>query len=105
MHETFGVAVNEAMNFGLPVVVSDRVGAGRDLVREGENGFVTAADDLEDLTNRLGDLVDDEGLRDRFGRESLSIISKWDYEAAHRGVVAAIAEAVGSERWGTLEVN
>ena len=37
--ETWGLVVNEAMNFGLPIVVSDRVGCGRDLVREGENGF------------------------------------------------------------------
>ena len=37
--DTFGMVVPEAMAAGLPVVISGRVGA-KDLVREGENGFV-----------------------------------------------------------------
>ena len=38
--ETWGIVVNEAMCFGLPAIVSDRVGAGEDLIRHNENGFV-----------------------------------------------------------------
>jgi UDP-glucose:(heptosyl)LPS alpha-1,3-glucosyltransferase len=37
--DTFGMVVSEAMAAGLPVLVSDHVGA-KDLVREGENGYV-----------------------------------------------------------------
>jgi glycosyltransferase involved in cell wall biosynthesis len=37
--EPFGLVVNEAMLCGLPVVVSDRVGAKFDLVRPDENGY------------------------------------------------------------------
>lgn len=37
--DTFGMVVLEAMAAGLPVIVSGNVGA-KDLVREGENGFV-----------------------------------------------------------------
>ena len=37
--ETWGIVVNEAMCFGLPLLVSDQVGAARDLVRHGYNGF------------------------------------------------------------------
>ena len=36
------LVVNEAMNFGLPVVVSDKVGCAADLVVHGENGYVFA---------------------------------------------------------------
>lgn len=38
--ETWGLVTNEAMLFGLPVIVSDQVGCGPDLVKEGETGYV-----------------------------------------------------------------
>ncbi|GAB3663634.1 hypothetical protein GCM10028791_39080 [Echinicola sediminis] len=38
--ETWGLAVNEAMACGRPVIVSDKVGCSQDLVKQGENGFV-----------------------------------------------------------------
>ncbi len=38
-HEPYGLPVNEAMICGLPVIASDRVGAARDLIREGDTGF------------------------------------------------------------------
>ncbi len=48
-HETWGLVVNEAMNFDLPVVVSDKVGCGADLVEPGRNGFVVSHDDTAQL--------------------------------------------------------
>lgn len=48
-YEPFGVVVNEAMLCGCPVVVSDRVGAGYDLITPGQNGFVFPFGDVESL--------------------------------------------------------
>ena len=50
LFEPFGLVVNEAMLCGLPVAVSDRVGARFDLVRPDENGYVFPAGDVEALT-------------------------------------------------------
>jgi glycosyltransferase involved in cell wall biosynthesis len=41
--ETWGLSVNEAMHLGVPCLVSDRVGCQRDLVTDGETGWVFAA--------------------------------------------------------------
>jgi glycosyltransferase involved in cell wall biosynthesis len=38
--ETWGLSVNEAMNFGMPVIVSDTCGCAYDLVDNGANGAV-----------------------------------------------------------------
>lgn len=38
--ETWGLVTNEAMLFGLPVIVSDQVGCAADLVHPGETGYV-----------------------------------------------------------------
>jgi glycosyltransferase involved in cell wall biosynthesis len=52
-YETWGLAVNEAMHLGLPALVSDRVGCQRDLVTDGETGWVFRADDSDHLRDQL----------------------------------------------------
>lgn len=44
--DTFGMVVTEAMAASLPVIISDNVGA-KDLVVQGENGFVLDREDIE----------------------------------------------------------
>jgi glycosyltransferase involved in cell wall biosynthesis len=51
--ETWGLSVNEAMNFGLPVIVSDTCGCAYDLVDEGVNGSVFETADIGQLTQAL----------------------------------------------------
>jgi glycosyltransferase involved in cell wall biosynthesis len=99
--ETWGLVVNEAMNFGLPVLVSDKVGSGTDLVEEGRNGYVIAIEDLESLSTRMLQIAEDSELRGRLGRRSLEIIQDWNVEAAARGIVDAVRAAVGPARWGS----
>jgi glycosyltransferase involved in cell wall biosynthesis len=97
--ETWGLSVNEAMNFGLPVVVSDKVGCAVDLVRDGENGYVIPFQSTEALADRLARLVDSEEMRRRFGEASIARVQRWNYDVAAAGVCHAIADAVGHDRW------
>ena len=39
-YETWGLAVNEAMHMGVPCIVSELVGCQKDLVTQGETGWV-----------------------------------------------------------------
>ena len=45
--EPWAVVVNEAAACGLPLVLSDRVGAAHDLLHDGENGFLVEAGDVD----------------------------------------------------------
>src|SRR5262249_6813203 len=58
-HETWGLVVNEVMNAGKAVIASDRVGAARDLVQDGVNGFVYPFGHVEVLALRLRNAVTD----------------------------------------------
>ena len=76
--ETWGIVVNEAMCFGLPVVVSDQVGASRDLVEIGINGFTFPSGDVDQLVaniQRLVELPEEERLK--MESNSRDMIKKW----------------------------
>ena len=92
--ETFGLAVNEAMNFSLPIVVSDRVGCAADLVNEDRNGYAVGAGDVDGATRALSRLLRDRDLRERMGSASREIIGSWNVAASVEGFVAASTAAV-----------
>ena len=89
-HEPWGLAVNEAMCAGLPVVVSREVGCVADLVRDGVNGYTPAAGDIEGLARALRRLIEDEGLRQRQGQASLARILQWGYQQSLEGIRSAL---------------
>ena len=91
--ETWGLAVNEAMACGRPVVVSDRVGCAPDLVGR-ETGFVVPAGDTGALRRRLETLVDDKELRCRMGRKAQAQIKDWSIRQAARRIERTIVDHV-----------
>lgn len=82
--------VNEAMASGLPVIITDRVGATGDIVIDGDNGFVHAIGDAQTLARRLDSLVEHPDVRDRMARRSREIIATWDYRRGVEGVKEAL---------------
>ena len=84
---------------GLPIVVSDRCGCARDLVRDGYSGYIVDASDLRALEHTLGTLLRDPSLCRRFGAEGRRIVARFSYEAAAEGVARAVELAVGPRRW------
>jgi glycosyltransferase involved in cell wall biosynthesis len=91
--ETWGLAVNEAMNFGLPIIVSSSVGCARDLVRNGWNGFAVEAGNVKDLTCRIRAVVSSKTERERFGQNSQELITQHGLEQSAQQLMIAL-EAV-----------
>jgi UDP-glucose:(heptosyl)LPS alpha-1,3-glucosyltransferase len=50
--DTFGMVVTEAMAASLPVIISETVGA-KDLVIQGENGFVVDREDIKMIGSKI----------------------------------------------------
>jgi glycosyltransferase involved in cell wall biosynthesis len=89
--ETWGLVNNEAMNFQLPIVVSDIVGSHFDVATK-NNGFVFKLDDINELTRYLEKLVGDKRLREEFGSESLKIVNEFSSLNVKNGIMKAIQE-------------
>jgi glycosyltransferase involved in cell wall biosynthesis len=91
--ETWGVVVNEAAASGLPLVLSDRVGAAHDLLRDGENGFLVPPDDVPAAAAAVRKLAADPELRRRMGERSRELVRPCGYEPSVESFVAAVREA------------
>ena len=88
--EPWGVSVQEAIACGLPVVASSRVGAARDLVLRGRNGFVYAWGDAAELLSKLTailDTLDPETVR----RANREVLARWNYARTWDGILEACA--------------
>ncbi len=88
--ETWGLVVNEAMCFGLPVIVSDMVGCGADLVRHGENGFIFPLGNSMKMGEYLSDILNNEEGRQKFGKRSREIIENYSHERDVEGIREAL---------------
>jgi glycosyltransferase involved in cell wall biosynthesis len=92
--EPWAVVVNEAAACGLPLVLSDRVGAAHDLLRDGENGFLVEAGDVDAAAVALRRLAADPALREEQGARSRELAQDWGYGPSVSGFLAAVREAV-----------
>jgi glycosyltransferase involved in cell wall biosynthesis len=89
-YEPFGVVVNEAILCGCVVVVSDKVGAGGDLVTDGETGLVYPAGDVHGLANAMMRLAVDLEYRERLRTSGAGRISEWSPALSIDRLVAAV---------------
>jgi glycosyltransferase involved in cell wall biosynthesis len=88
-HDGWGVVVNQALGAGLPVICSDAVGAGHDLIRHEANGLVVPAGDVAALTTALRRLARSADLRRTLG-------------AAARTTAEALAPERAAQFWEEL---
>ena len=84
--EPWGLVVNEVMTAGRAVVASDQVGSVFDLIRDGENGYVFPAGNVDALTDSLSKIVSDPELSRKMGDRSLEIIENWGFREDIEGL-------------------
>lgn len=93
LHEPWGVVVNEAAASGLPLLLSERVGAAHDLLRDGDNGALVPAGDVTAAAAALRALAADPGERVRMGARSRKLARSWGYNPSVESFVAAVRKA------------
>jgi len=91
--ETWGLVVNEAMACARPAVVSDAVGCGPDLIREGRTGAIFPLGEVEALAEILIALAGNPARVRAMGECACEGLRSYSREAAVQGVVDAV-EAV-----------
>ncbi len=83
-------AMNEAMNFSLPIITTDKVGTGYDLVKNELNGFIYPVGDIKALSAHLTKLIKNPKLIKKMGEESIKLVSKWSLDEEVNGIIKAL---------------
>ncbi len=85
-YDGWGVVVNQALGAGLPIICSDSVGAGLDLVEEGINGLRFAAGNAGELERCMEEVISDPD-------------ATWAWGEISRQKAQTLTPEVGAEKW------
>ncbi len=101
--ETWGLVANEAMLFGLPVIVSDEAGCAEDLIVEGRTGFTFSggASDLAAVMKRMAGNIEQARTMGAAARER--ILAGYSFEVATSGLLAALTDVGINVRGDTVK--
>lgn len=92
--ETWGLVVNEAMQFGLPAIVADGVGSHEDLVPDANTGRVFPSGDADGMARALRSLLQElPGARTRYMEACRACAARYSLAAAASGLREAILSA------------
>lgn len=72
--EVWGLVVNQAMASSLPVIVTNSVGSGVDLIKNFKNGFIFDTNNVDDLVKKMNYVLSDESRRIEMGKYSKKFV-------------------------------
>ncbi len=76
--ETWGLAVNEAMASGIPVMASDKVGSVYDIINNGQTGYIFAHDQFSEIVQIIEKLNLEE--LKKLGNLAKDSIQEWSFQ-------------------------
>jgi glycosyltransferase involved in cell wall biosynthesis len=95
-YDGWGVVINQAIAAGLPVICTDQVGAGYDLVEGGINGLKFPVGSEDDLENAMRHFIDHPEVIGPWGDASRMKARSWTPEIAAEKWARAIEEILQS---------
>ncbi len=78
--DIWGLVIQEAMAYGLPVISTDKCAAALELIRHGENGYIIPCEDAGLLEDYIQMIIGSENTARKFGEKSLEIIKSFTIE-------------------------
>lgn len=78
--DIWGLVINEAMAYGLPIITTEKCIAGMELVVNGENGFIIPIEDYIELSNKINKLFSNKELKKNISKNNLKKIKNYTIE-------------------------
>ena len=88
--DTWGLVINEAMSFGLPVITTNMCVAGLELIKNGENGYIVPVNDWKLINRHIVDLINYPETRKEMGQRNLIKIRSYSYEVMAETIYKAL---------------
>lgn len=93
--DIWGLVINEAIAYGLPVITTDKCVAGLELIKDYENGFIVPVNDPFLLAKRINEILEDRLMQKTMSKESLKRAHKYTIEnmaLAHMNIFESVLD-------------
>jgi glycosyltransferase involved in cell wall biosynthesis len=88
--ETWGLVVNEAMHYGIPVIANAQVGSTANLVLHGQTGLLYESENPASLADAMLELVRSPARARKLGAAAHELIANYTIEASAAGIFQAL---------------
>lgn len=78
--DVWGLVINEAMSNGLPIITTDKCGAGLELIRDGENGYLVPVDNEKILLEKIDKILSNNELINIMSKNNIEKINDYSIE-------------------------
>lgn len=91
--EAFGIALLEAMSFGIPCIAMDSAEGARELINSGDNGYLIKNRNYDIMVKKIEDLIEHKNERIRIGKNARESVKKFTSDAVSKEWIALIEES------------
>ena len=78
--DIWGLVINEAMAAGLPVITTNRCGAGLELIKNNQNGYLVQVDDVDNLSEKIHVILNNKNLKNKMENNATEVIKNYTVE-------------------------
>lgn len=78
--DIWGLVINEAMSYGIPIITTNKCASGLELIESGVNGYIMENEDEFELAEKIKYLLGNNEIRKNMQKNNLDKISKYTIE-------------------------
>ena len=91
--ESFGIVLIEAMSYGIPCIAFSSAEGALDIIENDKNGYLIENRNIDDMVNKIGELIDNKDKRKELGEYALNSVSKYTSEVVGKEWFKLIEES------------
>jgi glycosyltransferase involved in cell wall biosynthesis len=96
--DIWGLVINEAMAFGLPVITTDKCIAGMELIEDNKNGFIVEVENEAELYKKVEFILSHDDIREAMSEYSLNKIRNFTVEEMVKAHMAIFHEIINASQ-------
>ena len=95
--DTWGLVINEAMAYSLPIITTNKCVAGLELINDSENGFLVDSEDCAAIRDRIWRLLNNPSFCSEIGEKNFKRIENYTYENMAKQIFGHLMHLLGNE--------
>lgn len=83
--DIWGLVINEAMSYGLPIITTEKCVAGLELIKNEINGYIVPVENHIEVSQKINIIMNNGTLRNEMGLNNINIIKNYTIENMAQG--------------------